>query len=414
MAGPKGQLPEQGVAEGMVKGEYGRVLDALQLYYPRLSMDELNVPGYHKVVADKANVPVEYAARVINDFTRDNDPVKDEFGDFDDDEQAVAESAELNTMLKYAGVPVAESRVLDEAGETLDHILNRFKHEVKQFEQGGDLENDLYDALYDYYSDKGEIPYGIAKARTGDPFEWITDRLDQELGTGNHAPRLPEGALSRAIGAIGGGLAGGALGSVVPAFGTLAGAAAGAYAGYKLGDEGFKDPDAAYKQAQKLKLKQTPPVAEGPVGKVLGGLAGAALTKTPGGAMAGARLGSAVGDAMSGGEETAEGQHTQHGMDATPGRDDYKDEKFADIKPMSFRQDPIQATTDRALKYSAQGVNKLRDLFREDEETVVENQDKFSALSGQYGHSGKLQKFDDVEQDVLARLKQLSGMIKTI
>ena len=177
-------------------------------------------------------------------------------------EQGMTESTELNTMLKYAGIPVAESRVLDEAGETIDHILNRFKHEVKQFEQGGDLENDLYDAMYDYYSDKGEIPYGIAKARTGDPFEWITDRLDQELGTGNHAPRLPEGALSRTIGAIGGGLAGGALGSVVPAFGTLAGAAAGAYAGYKLGDEGFKDPDAAYKQAQKLKLKQTPPVAE--------------------------------------------------------------------------------------------------------------------------------------------------------
>jgi hypothetical protein len=323
-------------------------------------------------------------------------------------EQGMTESAELNTMLKYAGIPVAESRVLDESGETLTHILNRFKHEVAQFEQGGDLENDLYDALYDYYSDKGEIPYGIAKARTGDPFEWITDRLDQELGTGNHAPRLPEGWK----GAIAGGLAGGALGSVVPGLGTLAGSALGAYAGHKLGDEGFKDPDAEYKKAQKL--KQTPPVAEGPVGSVLGGLAGAALTKTPGGAMAGAKLGSAVGDAVFGSEETAEGQHTQHGMDANAGSDDYEDEKFADIKPMSFRQDPIQATTDRALKYSAQGVNKLRDLFREDEETVVENQDKFSALSGQYGHSGKLQKFDDVEQDVLARLKQLSGMIKTL
>jgi hypothetical protein len=108
-------------------------------------------------------------------------------------DEPVAESTELNTMLKYAGIPVAESRVLDEAGETIDHILNRFKHEVAQFEQGNDLDDNLYDALYDYYSDKGEIPYGIAKARTGDPYEWITDRLDQELGTGNHAMRdLPE------------------------------------------------------------------------------------------------------------------------------------------------------------------------------------------------------------------------------
>ena len=110
-----------------------------------------------------------------------------------DIDQAVAESAELNTMLKYAGIPVAESRVLDESGETLDHILNRFKHEVAQFEQDGDLDDNLYDALYDYYSDAGEIPYGIAKARTGDPYQWVSDRLDQELGTGNHAMRdLPE------------------------------------------------------------------------------------------------------------------------------------------------------------------------------------------------------------------------------
>ena len=93
----KNKAKDQGVAEGLVKGEYGRVLDALQLYYPRLSMDELNVPGYHKVVADKANVPVEYAARVINDFTRDNDP--NEFDDFDDDKQGVAEGKTIASGL---------------------------------------------------------------------------------------------------------------------------------------------------------------------------------------------------------------------------------------------------------------------------------------------------------------------------
>ena len=89
---------------------------------------------------------------------------------------------QLNKMRKDAGLPVVESRVLDESGETLTHILDRFKHEVAQFEQGADLDDNLYDALYDYYSDKGEIPYGIAKARTGDPYEWISNRLDQELG----------------------------------------------------------------------------------------------------------------------------------------------------------------------------------------------------------------------------------------
>jgi hypothetical protein len=36
-----------------------------------------------------------------------------------------------------------------------------------------------------------------------------------------------------------------------------------------------------------------------------------------------------------------------------------------------------------------------------------------SALQGQYGHSGKLQKFDEAEQDVLHRLRELSGMIRS-
>jgi hypothetical protein len=36
--------------------------------------------------------------------------------------------------------------------------------------------------LFDYYNDHGEMPYGVAKARDGDPVNWITDRLTAELG----------------------------------------------------------------------------------------------------------------------------------------------------------------------------------------------------------------------------------------
>jgi hypothetical protein len=97
--------------------------------------------------------------------------------------QPVAE--ELNAMRRAAGL--AES-ILDESGETLEHVLNRFKFEVKQFEQGGDLDHDLYEALFDYFSDRGEIPYGVAKGRTGDPVEWVSDKLHKELG-------LDEGVL---------------------------------------------------------------------------------------------------------------------------------------------------------------------------------------------------------------------------
>lgn len=108
---------------------------------------------------------------------------------------ASTEAEPADVAQDTAPQPVSEGRILDESGETLDHILDRFKHEVKKFEQGGDLDDDLYDALYDYYSNSGEMPYGTMKARTGDPYEWVTQRLDQELGTGNFAPRLPEGDL---------------------------------------------------------------------------------------------------------------------------------------------------------------------------------------------------------------------------
>lgn len=75
---------------------------------------------------------------------------------------------------------VSESVML-EAGSALEHIIKKFKHETKNFLAGNDLDNDLYDALYDYYSDNGEIPYGVAKARDGDPIQWVSDRFADEM-----------------------------------------------------------------------------------------------------------------------------------------------------------------------------------------------------------------------------------------
>jgi hypothetical protein len=97
----------------------------------------------------------------------------------------------LNAMRRSAGLAEA---ILDESGETLQHILNRFKHEVKNFEANGDLSDELYHALYDYYSDNGEMPYGTMKARDGDPYEWISDRLADELGVNesNSGMIMPE------------------------------------------------------------------------------------------------------------------------------------------------------------------------------------------------------------------------------
>lgn len=44
-----------------------------------------------------------------------------------------------------------------------------------------DIFNDGYfDKLYAYYLK--DMPYGVAKARSGDPDEWILNRLEEDLG----------------------------------------------------------------------------------------------------------------------------------------------------------------------------------------------------------------------------------------
>ena len=54
------------------------------------------------------------------------------------------------------------------------------KHDVSSID---DIEygSEVYEDLFGYYMDSGEMPYGIMKARTGDPDVWIADRID-ELG----------------------------------------------------------------------------------------------------------------------------------------------------------------------------------------------------------------------------------------
>jgi hypothetical protein len=88
-----------------------------------------------------------------------------------------------------------------ENDNTMRHIVSKFKHEVKNFLAGDDMSDDLYHALYDYYSDHGEMPYGIAKARDGDPYEWVHMRFDRDVhdyvgGNNPDVPALPQANMS--------------------------------------------------------------------------------------------------------------------------------------------------------------------------------------------------------------------------
>ena len=64
----------------------------------------------------------------------------------------------------------------------LKEIIKRHQTDVDLFVNGADLSTELYDDLFEYYAFiKGEMPYGTAKARTGDPFEWITNRFESDV-----------------------------------------------------------------------------------------------------------------------------------------------------------------------------------------------------------------------------------------
>lgn len=81
--------------------------------------------------------------------------------------------------------------MLDEDGQTLKHIVNRFKHETKNFMNSGFMAENLFDALFDYYLDRGDMPYGIAKAREGDPYQWVEERFYADMGS-----EMSEGAVA--------------------------------------------------------------------------------------------------------------------------------------------------------------------------------------------------------------------------
>ena len=44
-----------------------------------------------------------------------------------------------------------------------------------------DLPEAVRDTVYTHFLESGEMPYGVAKARTGDPDQWIAERLARFL-----------------------------------------------------------------------------------------------------------------------------------------------------------------------------------------------------------------------------------------
>jgi hypothetical protein len=248
--------------------------------------------------------------------------------------------------------PMNESRLMDAAGETIDHILNRFKHEVKKFEQAGDLDDDLYHALFDYWNDAGEIPYGTQKARDGDPYEWVATNLESHLSGGGIVGGNPDEDYGIERESV----MHGDYAEEKNAMRKLAG----------MAPEEVRDPHSVDGGMENPLIQ-----GEGVAGAVLGGVAGAVLGG-PAGAVRGAMAGDRIGDAIS------------------PDQTDKNDASLFD-----------DATCNMTEAGENCSIHGMEECYGADT----------SPLAGQYGHSGKM-KAVDKNLSFLDRLKELSGLSK--
>ena len=59
-------------------------------------------------------------------------------------------------------------------------ILQKYPKEHAALKQGADIIDfdDLYQELFSYFANSGDMPYDTMKARDGDPYQWIQDELD--------------------------------------------------------------------------------------------------------------------------------------------------------------------------------------------------------------------------------------------
>ena len=318
----------------------------------------------------------------------------------------------LQSIRRAAGLlteeELKENRMLDETGETIEHILNRFKHEVKKFEQGGELADDLYHALFDYYFDQGEIPYGIAKARDGDPYDWVAANLESHLNGGGIVGGMPDedygieresvmhgdyAEEAREPHSVDGGMDNPLI-QDEGVLGTLGGAGLGMMLGGPLGAAiGAVGGQEMTKGGSGIIEQDDEETDEGWKGAVAGGIAGGALTRSPGGVIAGAEFGDQLGDLVGG----ADKKETDEGALGT-----IAGGALGTVAGSALSGGNPVAAVAGGMTGAALGNRITKDK----EET-----DESSPLAGQYGHSGKMKEVGK-ETSFLDRLKELSGMVR--
>ena len=181
-------------------------LRKFKTYMNRSNVMAEGLAGYMDVVNDRIET-VKKTTHALQSKTR----YKEAFENFDKtvleevpedvsntwiDELTIKQfNEELKGVFPYIYKLVSEANKVKELGpedisegmesDEVMGILKRHPQEFAKMKQTGDLmdvyDTPLYQELFSYYADSGEMPYGTMKARDGDPVQFIIDKLD-DLG----------------------------------------------------------------------------------------------------------------------------------------------------------------------------------------------------------------------------------------
>ena len=156
--------------------------------------DELYAALAEKTGKDKESPP-DYPD-LDNDGNKE-EPMSQAIAQRDDDEEDTDEAdtsysitgkskeanAELARLAELSGVSAPQEMETEGSGMQADEvqdILAKHPKAAAALKQGADImdHDDLYQDLYSYFANSGDMPYGTQKARDGDPYEWVHDKLD--------------------------------------------------------------------------------------------------------------------------------------------------------------------------------------------------------------------------------------------
>ncbi len=153
------------------------VSDAISSRSKRMKITELDeslwVGGDHKITTDPTTGKMKFRKRKRSSIPAD---IKG------------GQKTPANIKGGQKTGPTANVAMAENTDATLDSIVDRYESELESVLTGNSFLYDhdkFYDELYEYFvtgAGRGEMPYGIAKARDGDPDQWITEYLEQEYG----------------------------------------------------------------------------------------------------------------------------------------------------------------------------------------------------------------------------------------